>query len=73
MPYKIGCLEDNGQQRAVWKRLRLSHNELFLITPLLIFTISMHCGQLQLARNQMMYRISSPRRQFSKALPQAER
>ena len=34
MPNKITCLQDNGQQRAVWKRLRLSHNVLFLIAPL---------------------------------------
>ena len=65
MPYKLTSLKDNRQQRAVWKRLRLSHNILFLIAPLLIFTISMHCGLFQLARNQILFRISSPHRQFA--------
>ena len=65
MPNKISCLEDNGQERAVWKRLRLSHNVLFLIAPLLIFTISMHCGLLRLVHNQIQFRISSPHRRFA--------
>ena len=72
MPYKSDCLKDNGQQRAVWKRLRLSHNVLFLIAPLLIFTISAHCGPLRLLHNRIQFRLSLPRRQFSEVLRPVE-